>query len=253
MILAAPPTRNTRAPLAEESSLHSTASTAFDHLISTRGKSSSCSNVRPHRVHDKTSHPSSINARVAVEPSEIAAAGLLVDERYAWRGYAKPSPHLAYKEPQHHRITLIAVDQTQTVGTLTLGLDSDRGLQADHTYGQEICAFRSAGRRLCEFTGLAIARRADSRQVLVALFREAYVLSSTRHRVTDVLIEVNPRHVAFYRQVFNFSIAAGERQCSRVNAPSVLLHLESHHLTQKLAALLNVERARKASTFAYAA
>jgi hypothetical protein len=37
---------------------------------------------------------------------------------------------------------------------------------------------------------------------------------------------VNPRHVRFYRRVFGFAVAAAERVCERVGAPSVLLRLD---------------------------
>ena len=47
-----------------------------------------------------------------------------------------------------------------------------------------------------------------------------------RREVTDVFIEVNPRHAGFYRHAFGFCVAAEERPCARVHAPSVLLRLE---------------------------
>ena len=39
------------------------------------------------------------------------------------------------------------------------------------------------------------------------------------------MIEVNPRHVAFYRRMLGFADFGGERPCSRVGAPAVLLRL----------------------------
>jgi hypothetical protein len=47
-----------------------------------------------------------------------------------------------------------------------------------------------------------------------------------RADITDMFIEVNPRHVPFYRRAFGFRVAAPERTCPRVLAPSVLLRLE---------------------------
>ena len=63
--------------------------------------------------------------------------------------------------------------------------------------------------------------------MLASLFNLAYARRARRlHGVTDVFIEVNPRHVAFYSRVLGFVVAAGESFCERVRAPSVLLHVE---------------------------
>jgi hypothetical protein len=57
------------------------------------------------------------------------------------------------------------------------------------------------------------------------------------HRATDVLIEVNPRHEAYYRRIFGFARAGREWICPRVNAPAVLMHLDVTNLEERLGAL----------------
>jgi hypothetical protein len=52
--------------------------------------------------------------------------------------------------------------------------------------------------------------------------------------VTDAFIEVNPRHVAFYRALFGFMVVAGGRMCQRVMAPAVLLRLEVERLEARM-------------------
>ena len=71
--------------------------------------------------------------------------------------------------------------------------------------------------------------------MLSALFGMAYDAARRRHRVTDAFIEVNPRHVVFYRGLFGFAVAAGQRICPRVMAPAVLLRLEIERLERRLA------------------
>jgi hypothetical protein len=109
-------------------------------------------------------------------------------------------------------------------------------LLVDAAYGAELAALRSEGRRVCELTRLAVDAHADSRSVLAALFSLAYLLGRVVHEVTDVFIEVNPRHVAFYERALGFVVAAGERLCTRVKAPSVLLRLEAARLEARLRA-----------------
>ncbi len=58
--------------------------------------------------------------------------------------------------------------------------------------------------------------------------------------MTDVFIEVNPRHVTYYSRIMGFVVAAGERLCERVCAPSVLLHLEVEALAARLQTMTEV-------------
>lgn len=179
-----------------------------------------------------------LNATIASSREELRAAGDLVMRRYAWRGYmvdARTLDHPAPGEAQNSAITLIASDAAgDTVGTLTLGLDGPGGLLVDAVYSAELDAIRGAGRRVCELTRLAVDERADSRTVLAALFSLAFLIGRVLHKATDVFIEVNPRHVAFYERALGFVVAAGEQICERVKAPSVLLRLEAEKLEARL-------------------
>ncbi len=179
---------------------------------------------------------------VAESPQQIEAARSLVRKRYAWRGYevdladdhAADSP----RERAHHEITFVAANDDATIGTVTLRLDGPIGLRAEETHGEVIQSARLGGRRVCELTRLAVAAKVDSNTVLASLFSLAYGAGRTIHGVTDVFIEVNPRHVAFYSRVLGFVVAAGERICERVRAPSVLLHVEAAALAERLEALV---------------
>ena len=55
------------------------------------------------------------------------------------------------------------------------------------------------------------------------LFHTAYLYASVIKGYTHAVIEVNPRHVAFYRRALNFQAIGPERLNKRVNAPAVLL------------------------------
>jgi hypothetical protein len=64
--------------------------------------------------------------------------------------------------------------------------------------------------------------------------QSAYLITRVVHALTDVVIEVNPRHVRFYQRVFGFVVGAAERMCERVGAPSVLLRLDLERFGRKL-------------------
>ena len=155
--------------------------------------------------------------RVAKLGGRRREAGKLVERRYSGRGYTIPSVQDAQLS------TFIAYDEGQLVGTVSVRLDSEKGLSADELYRKEIDALRSAGARLCEFTRLAVDKTAASKPVLAGLFHTAYLYSSVIRGYTHAVIEVNPRHVAFYGRALGFDPIGEERMNSRVHAPAVLL------------------------------
>jgi len=172
-----------------------------------------------------------LSASIARSPEEVRAAAALVEARYAERGYRV----VADDDQQETGITLIATEGDAVLGTLTLRFDGPHGLGADESYGEAVDAVRRSGRDVCELTRLAVEPSADSRSVLSALFGLAYVIGRHLHGVTDVFVEVNPRHAAFYRRMFGFATAAGRKICPRVMAPAVLLRLELERLEEMLA------------------
>lgn len=152
-----------------------------------------------------------------LKPSRVQA-GTLVDYRYAGRGYQIPG---LKKEPSLY--TFVAYDEGHLVGTVGVRLDSRTGLAAEELYAVEVRQLREEGYRICEFTRLAVDKRAASKPVLAGLFHTAYLYASVIRGSTHAVIEVNPRHVIFYRRALNFEILGTERTNPRVNAPAVLL------------------------------
>ena len=122
------------------------------------------------------------------------------------------------------------------MGTLTVVLDSVAGLAADKLYRDVNNVFRNAGKRLCEFTRLAIdiEPRFNSKDFLARLIHVAFVYAHLIQHATDMLIEVNPRHAGFYRRSLGFSQIGPERICSRVNAPAVLMHIDLHDMATQI-------------------
>ena len=93
---------------------------------------------------------------------------------------------------------------------------------------------RSQGRRLCEFTKLAVDGEIKSKQVLAALFHIAFIFSFDIQNFTDLLIEVNPRHVKYYQRMLGFVSWAETRINTRVNAPAVLLRLKLDYVRDQI-------------------
>ena len=177
-----------------------------------------------------------VRASIARSKQKLDEATRLIHARYAWRGYATSASDAFPACEDRCTLTLIAESNSAIVGTMTMGLDGPRGLFADESYSEEVSAVRSQGRRVCELGRLALAEQADTRTVLSTLFGLAYGVGKALQGVTDVFIEVNPRHVGFYRRVFGFGVDAGERFCERVQAPAVLLRTSVDELEARLRA-----------------
>lgn len=230
---------------------------AFDGMIADRGRRNGRAPSHAHNrsIRTLTAVPKSdvpkMRVGVAESVEQIEATDRLVRKRYAWRGYTLEA--FEYQSPARsnelarREITLFAADSRATLGTITLRLDGPEGLRAETTHGETVRRARAEGRRICELTRLALAEDVDSRQVLASLFGLVYTVGRVNHGVTDVFIEVNPRHVGFYCRALGFSVAADARFCERVRAPSVLLHIDVEKLEERLG-LVNTHPAEEALT-----
>jgi hypothetical protein len=174
---------------------------------------------------------------VAGSREDLDAARSLVCRRYRSRGYAIDSPVDSglpgVDAASRREVTIVAAASEGMIGTCTLGFDGPQGLRADATYGDVIGAARASGRRVGEITRLAV-ETADSMAVLASLFNLAFVAGKAIDDVTDVFVEVNPRHVLFYTRLLGFEVAGDERMCGRAGAPAVLLHVEMRALAGRL-------------------
>ncbi len=175
----------------------------------------------------------SLSIRVADNPLHRTHCSSLIQRRYAWRGYSATP----LENDSTQRVTLSACSSETTVATLTVGVDSADGLYVGRLYSDVVERLRGEGRKLCEFTKFAVEESVRSHSVLGAIFHVASMFIINLHRCSDALIEVNPRHVAFYRRMLGFKIEAGERIDHEVNAPAVLMRLDLEHCAREIARL----------------
>jgi hypothetical protein len=169
------------------------------------------------------------NVRLAISAERHADAGVLLQRMYAWRGYAVE----AGAPGRNDTFTLYAETGGELVGTVSLYLDRHGVLPADEHFGDRLAILRREGRRLCEPSRLAIDK-GMSKRVFAALMHISHLYAARLHGCTDYVIEVNPRHVAFYRQVLGFAEFGAQRHCARVDAPAVLLRLPIDHMSAQI-------------------
>lgn len=146
----------------------------------------------------------------------------LINRRYAWRGYGNDHQ----LSGRRHETTFTAHLDELLIGTVTLGADSDRGLNVDATFPEEMQFFRrKQNTRLCELKKLAMDCGSPSKPVLAALFHFVFIYGTHNYLGTDLMIEVNPRHAPFYERMLGFRRVGAVRENVSVKAPSQLMWL----------------------------
>jgi hypothetical protein len=191
---------------------------------------------------------SDFHVRMASTGGHRSESEMLVSRMYAWRGYKLAAGASARSA---NEMILQACRGDSTIGTLTLRLDSECGLLADGLYEEEVDLYRRQGGNVCELTGLAVAPRCGSKEVLASMFHLAYIFGRRHHGVTDLVIEVNPRHVAYYQRILGFQQVGPERTCARVGAPAVLLHLDLDYVDEQIELLAGRRRNVPRSLYPY--
>lgn len=151
----------------------------------------------------------------------------LIERMYSTRGLRVYHPELAQTDFQ---TTIVACRGDHLFATLTLGLDAPSGLMADTLYRPEIDAARARGGRVCEVTRMAMDPEHNSADVMADMFQLVYVMARRIYRMTDLFIEVHPRHAGFYRRMLGYRVMGEERVCPRVGAPAVLMHMSQHEV-----------------------
>ena len=177
---------------------------------------------------DKTSRQE-FKLRLATSADRRKLASVLIQKMYSWRGYDTGE---VVQDP--YKLVLVAYQDNKVVGTLTLGLDSPAGLVVDQLYKEEADELRAQRRKICDITRLAIDQDIKSKSVLAALFHLSFIYGHNIHQSTDFLIEVNPRHVAFYQRMLGFEPLGKERMCPRVGAPAMLLRLNLDYANEQI-------------------
>ncbi len=170
--------------------------------------------------------------RVASSIEDRKKAWSLVYQKYAESGYAEPDNSGLWYGPHDvlpGAFTFLVERGSELLATLTVAPDSSLGLAADQLYRDEIDLIRAAGRKPCEIMSLACREKnlRHGAEIMMHLFKLAYLVASRLMKATDFMITVNPRHVRFYERILLLKRIGAEKEFGKVGgAPAVLLNLD---------------------------
>lgn len=159
----------------------------------------------------------------------------LVERRYGDRGLSIGPERYSCRD-QDGDIVCTARTEGRVVGTLSVRFDGPGGLHADLLFGAELDEWRAEGLKLCEFGGLAVDKHShEAKRVLAQIFHLGYLHAHRRAGCHRLIIEVNPRHVGFYRRCLGLVPRTAERHNPRVNAPAVLMSVDLAEVREQIA------------------
>lgn len=161
------------------------------------------------------------------------SANQLLHDRYAWRGYHSVSLPIGLSG---NHFSLCATSEGKTIGTMTVGFENPLVLNCEGEFAEEVRALRASGRRLCEFTRLAVEPGAGTQAVLAGLFHVAYIVAHRLRGMDTLLMEVNPRHVRYYQRMLGARVVGSERMNNKVKAPAVLLSIDFEYVKSRIEA-----------------
>jgi hypothetical protein len=181
-----------------------------------------------------------IDVGVAETAGDFAAATQLLAQRYVPKGYSFDGG--SQGSVSRAAPVLIAKNRLDgsALATLTLRVDGPNGLVAEHLYADAVVQLRSSGCRLCEVVRFASLPSIRSFELLRRLFDRAFEVGRQLDR-TDVLIEVTPRHAAFYKRMLGFRAVGTPCHNPRVNTVGMLLHASAEDLGERVERIGNRE------------
>jgi hypothetical protein len=122
------------------------------------------------------------------------------------------------------------------VATLSLAPDSPLGLPMDESFAEATDAMRKEGRKPCELFELVVnvSDRQAVRELLMSMFRAAWLYAAEIAGATDLCIAVMPRHENFFRRRLLFHRSPSAPPIGRHdNAPVVFLSLDLEKARQR--------------------
>ncbi len=159
----------------------------------------------------------------------LGAAEELLIRQYGTKSYNTDGIRL---RSEKNVVTLVATDsesRRSVVGTMSIRDGSGNNkLNADRTFPEEMNDLRRAGAELVEFGRFAI-EKPSSGKLNLAIFHDlmwaATAVAKLNGMNSRVVIEINPKHAAFYRTL-NFNPIGKEKTHQGVGAPAQLFVMD---------------------------
>jgi hypothetical protein len=159
---------------------------------------------------------------VARTLEEYESAFRLVHVGYVFQGIERLHPIDLRVTEQHvlrESIVLVAYDQEQPVGTITVTGDSPAGLPLDADYPEALSRLRGTGARLAEIGSFSIVQRCQKSGLAVLLSMAAVRIAFRTFNASHFIYGVHPKASPLYRAVWGAETLGSPRPHAVLRAP----------------------------------
>lgn len=169
---------------------------------------------------------------------EYKQAFKLAHDEYVSCGYIQENPEHPYYYSTFSFLpkTCIFVFKSfhNVIATLTQIFDNNNlGLPMDSLYKKELDVLRNQDREVVELSAFVTSRQFRMQNIIMYLCK-AMFMHSNFHKVDDICVMVNPKHVSFYTKMFLFEPFGPELFYEKVQAPAVPLRLDMRYIHERL-------------------
>lgn len=169
--------------------------------------------------------------KVAESMSELESAFSLVYQAYVKLGYCSENESKmrgTYYHALPSTVTLIAKNQSETVGTLSIVRDNTV-FQLPLESKFDLMPLRQGGHRIAEITSMVVHpahRRSLGGNILFPLMKLMYHYCSDSFGVSRLVIAVSPKDEDFYKALFLFKRVPRSEVKDYLGAPAVAMYLD---------------------------
>jgi hypothetical protein len=160
--------------------------------------------------------------RVAHTLEQYESAFRLIHVGYVFEGIESLRPidlRITEQHVLHEAVVLIAYEDEQPVGTITITGDSPAGLPLDRDYPEGVDRLRHEQARLAELGSFAIVRRCQKTGLAQLLSMAAMRVAFRSFDASHVVIGVHPKATPMYRAIWDFEPIGAAQMHSELRAP----------------------------------
>lgn len=171
--------------------------------------------------------------KIANTVKERDAAFTLAYKTYLEKGFIQENEskrHICEYDFNHETVILIVQDKEKNiVGSATLVFEENFEIPAKKVYPEEMGLIKKVSKKNTEICRFVINSNSRySKEILILLFNYAAIYIHKVKKYDGLVIEVNPRHKNYYKELMHFDEIGTEKQCPQVqDAPGILLFLSA--------------------------
>lgn len=193
-----------------------------------------------------TVKPSEFSVKVANTLEEREEVFHLAYNVYLAKGFVKKNANELlinpYDADPDTLILMVKDSNNKIIASVSLVFDGLSKLPAEKIYSDELKVLKRKNEKIAEISRLVIdPNYRNSKEILVLLFNYLYIYTDYIKQYTCLAIEVNPKHIAYYKALLNFKEIGSEKLCPIVqSAPAILLYLSLSEGKKEVSRILNL-------------